>query len=80
MIFPDCVVFMPQNIAERSNFLPWLAGHEMDCHIAQLCGRLTDAFQAALDRIVGFAVCLECLQIHPFGMAENGLRVVNNIL
>jgi hypothetical protein len=46
-------------------------------HFAELCGRFRDPFKAPFDRIIGFAIFLEGL--HASGIAENRLRVVDDV-
>jgi len=59
LVFPDFVVFMPQDVAKRPDLLPRLIRHQVQGHVPKLCSRFADPFQAALHGILDFAVFLE---------------------
>ena len=64
-MFADSVVFVPEDIPDRADLLPWLIRHQVNGHVAEFDGGFGDALQAALDRVIRLPVLLKRIRSIP---------------
>jgi hypothetical protein len=65
-IFDNVIIFVAEDVSERSDLVPWLSGQKHSGLAAELGYRFADAFETPLNRIGYQSVFFEARAVHAF--------------